>query len=175
MKLSHLREAPPRHGGNVCMRGKTSHPSYLQFTPDRGNPGNSPVVHACKTHKSTMSTNCPPGHALACMESNRAKTLHLASSAKAQKIKCFFSACNEHNAHGRLKRSASTCIGPRRRRKCLDSVCHCVRVGLSVSNKRSWFVCEQQENALKNATRCTFVSSGSFNRGRSATLQMHFE
>ena len=59
MKLSHLREAPPRHGGNVCMRGKTSHPSYLQFTPDRGNPGNSPVVHACKTHKPT-SPPCPP-------------------------------------------------------------------------------------------------------------------
>ena len=77
MKLSHLREAPPRHGGNVCMRGKTSHPSYLQFTPDGGNPGNSPVVHARKTHKSTMSTNCPPGHALACMESNRAKVLLL--------------------------------------------------------------------------------------------------
>ena len=111
MKLSHLREAPPRHGGNVCMRGKTSHPSYLQFTPDRGNPGNSPVVHACKTHKSTMSTNCPPGHALACMESNRAKAFGLASSAKAQTFKCFFSACNEHNAHGRLKRSVSTCIG----------------------------------------------------------------
>ena len=132
MKLSHLREAPPRHGGNVCMRGKTSHPSYLQFTPDRGNPGNSPVVHARKTHKSTMSTNCPPGHALACMESNRAKAFGLASSAKAQTFKCFFSACNEPQ---------KICLN-------LHWIPEEEMSGLSVSLCAGWFVCEQQEKLV---------------------------
>ena len=131
MKLSHLREAPPRHGGNVCMRGKTSHPSYLQFTPDRGNPGNSPVVHACKTHKSTMSTNCPPGHALACMESNRAKAFGLASSAKAQTFKCFVMSIMHTDASKDLSQLA------------LEEEEE--MSGLSVSLCAGWFVCEQQE------------------------------
>ena len=72
MKLSHLGEAPPMPGGNVCMRGRrrlpTPPPSYLQFTPDKACPGNSPVVHARKTHM------CPPGPARHSQESNRAKS-----------------------------------------------------------------------------------------------------
>ena len=144
------------------MRGKTSHPSYLQFTPDRGNPGNSPVVHARKTHKSTMSTNCPPGHALACMESNRAKALLLQQKHKHLNP---FSLRVMSIMHTDASKDLSQLALEEEEEMS----------GLSVSLCAGWFVCEQQENALKNATRCTFVSSGSPNRGRSATLQMHFE
>ena len=118
------------------MRGKTSHPSYLQFTPDRGNPGNSPVVHACKTHKSTMSTNCPPGHALACMESNRAKVLLLQQ--KHKHLNVFSSLRVMSIMHMDASKDLSQ----------LALKAEEEMSGLSVSLCAGWFVCEQQEKLV---------------------------
>ena len=161
----------------------TPPPSYLQFTPDKACPGNSPVVHARKTHM------CPPGPASrspdhrtgkqssqkqkcpACIFTCLLPTHHIVDVVQQIRTTFSCSVCSAP-AHGRTKSARGRFDFGAPRRKCLDAsvMCKCVQVGARVcivqgyasvckcgqacGSVQAW--CAKREWS-QNAPRCTFV------------------